>query len=44
MNKKQIINIISWIAVPLWMALIFKLSSQPAVQSGNLSTGITEIN
>jgi hypothetical protein len=26
------------------MALIFKLSSQPAVQSGKLSTGITEIN
>jgi VanZ family protein len=44
MNKKQIINIISWIAVILWMALIFKLSSQPAVQSGKQSTGIMEIN
>lgn len=26
------------------MALIFKLSSQPAVQSSKLSTGITKIN
>ncbi|AKN31940.1 VanZ family protein [Clostridium carboxidivorans P7] len=37
-------KILSWIAVILWMALIFKLSSQPAEQSGKLSTGVTEIN
>jgi VanZ family protein len=35
---------LSYIAVILWMALIFKLSSQPAVQSGKMSNGITEIN
>jgi VanZ family protein len=35
---------LSWAAVILWMALIFKLSSQPAVQSSKLSTGITKIN
>ncbi len=36
--------IISWIAVILCMALIFKLSSQPAVQSGKLSGEVTNIN
>lgn len=41
MNK---IMIVSWIAVILWMDLIFKLSSQPAEKSDKLSTGITEIN
>ncbi len=35
-------KILSYIAVILWMALIFKLSAQPAVQSGKLSTGITK--
>lgn len=44
MNIKQILIVVSWIAVILWMALIFKLSSQPAAQSGKLSTGIAEIN
>ncbi|MFY9568073.1 MAG: VanZ family protein [Acetivibrionales bacterium] len=33
---------ISWALVLLWMALIFFLSSQPADQSNELSTGITE--
>jgi VanZ family protein len=41
-NKMQ--KIASYIAVILWMAIIFKLSSQPAVQSGKLSTGIAKIN
>jgi VanZ family protein len=38
MNK-----ISSWIFVILWMILIFFLSSQPATQSGALSTGIAAI-
>jgi VanZ family protein len=41
MNRK-IFNI-SWIVVLLWMTLIFYLSHQPATQSNELSTGITEI-
>jgi VanZ family protein len=32
---------IPWIAVILWMAIIFILSSQPAVESSKLSTGLT---
>lgn len=43
MNKKQINMLISWIAVFLWMILIFNLSSQVAEQSNHLSTGITEV-
>ena len=35
-------KVISWVAVLLWMALIFYLSSQPADQSNQLSTGITQ--
>lgn len=31
----------SWIAVIVWMALIFYLSHQPATQSNELSSGIT---
>jgi len=34
--------ILSWVAVILWMALIFFLSSQAAEQSAQLSNGITE--
>ncbi len=34
--------IISWIAVFLWMAVIFALSAQPATESNRLSKGITE--
>ncbi|MBU5485758.1 VanZ family protein [Clostridium sp. MSJ-11] len=33
-----------WIAIIFWMVVIFKLSSQPAVQSGELSGMITNIN
>lgn len=36
-------RIISWSAVILWMALIFYLSHQPATQSSQLSTAITEV-
>lgn len=35
-------KVISWLLVILWMALIFYLSHQPATESNNLSTGITE--
>lgn len=35
-------KVISWILVILWMVLIFYLSHQPAIESNNLSTGITE--
>ncbi len=42
-NRKQIEIIISWIAVLLWMALIFNLSSQVREESNNLSKGVTEI-
>ncbi|WP_099354839.1 VanZ family protein [Fredinandcohnia onubensis] len=34
---------ISWIAVVLWMGLIFILSHQPAVESNQLSTKVTEV-
>lgn len=36
-------KIISWIAVILWMVLIFKLSSQPVEQSSKLSGKVTNI-
>lgn len=35
-------RVLPWIFVILWMMLIFYLSSQPAAESDNLSTGITE--
>ncbi|MDF2607366.1 MAG: VanZ like family protein [Bacillales bacterium] len=41
MNRK-IFNT-SWIVVLVWMTIIFYLSHQPATQSNELSTGITEI-
>lgn len=37
-NKK----IISWLLVMIWMGIIFYLSHQPATQSNELSTGITQ--
>jgi VanZ family protein len=36
-------KILSWIAVILWMILIFCLSNQPATQSAALSTGIAKL-
>lgn len=35
-------EIISWIAVVLWMSLLFYFSHQPATTSSELSTGITK--
>ncbi|MCK9267718.1 MAG: VanZ family protein [Alkaliphilus sp.] len=39
---KNSIRVFSWIAVFLWMVLIFNFSSQVAEQSNALSSGITE--
>ena len=39
-NKNKLIK---WIAVVLWMILIFNLSSQVSKQSNQLSTGITMV-
>lgn len=36
-------KIVSWAAVILWMAIIFKLSGQIAEESNQLSTGIVEL-
>lgn len=42
-NESKRINIIlSWLAVVLWMGLIFILSAQVADQSAKLSSGITQ--
>ena len=41
MMKRNIKLIASWAAVLLWMLLIFRLSSQVADDSNNLSLGIT---
>lgn len=38
-DKKKI----SWIAVFIWMSIIFYLSAQPANESSNLSSGVTEL-
>ena len=43
MNRKYIRIILCWLAVLLWMILIFSLSSQVADESSRLSTGITQI-
>lgn len=40
--RKNIVATIFWIAVVLWMLLIFRLSSQAAVKSNGLSMGITD--
>lgn len=36
-------KLVYWLPVILWMLLIFFLSSQPASESNNLSTGVTEL-
>ncbi|AOY75613.1 VanZ family protein [Clostridium formicaceticum] len=41
MSKRVII--ISWISVLFWMGLIFYSSSRPAIQSKEMSRGVTEI-
>lgn len=43
LNKNKRIMAISWLAVLLWMVLIFYFSSRPAVQSKELSGNVTEI-
>lgn len=47
MNKFNITNnykkIVSFLAVILWMGLIFYLSAQPVEQSNNLSKKVTEV-
>lgn len=42
-KNSKFLLIVSWIAVVLWMILIFYLSSQPAVDSNKLSKGVTEV-
>ncbi|TWH59762.1 VanZ family protein [Desulfitobacterium sp. LBE] len=41
-NNLRLILIISWVAVFLWMGIIFYLSAQMAAQSDELSQGIAE--
>lgn len=41
-NNKKYKQILSWLAVILWMALIFYLSSQPVNDSNRLSNKVTE--
>ena len=41
-NNLRLILIISWVAVFLWMGIIFYLSAQVAAQSDELSQGIAE--
>ncbi|SDI35525.1 VanZ like family protein [Planococcus glaciei] len=43
MENLSIRKMLSWAAVLLWMALIFSLSHQPASESGEMSSGITEM-
>lgn len=43
MKNLSIRKMLSWAAVLLWMALIFSLSHQPASESGEMSSGITEM-
>lgn len=42
-NKKQIIMLISWTALLLWLVLLFYLSDQPAAESDGLSKKVTEV-
>ena len=43
MTRKRKIMIFSWIAVFLWMMLIFYLSAQVADESNDLSKGFTQV-
>lgn len=42
MEKKKLVMIGVWVLTLAWMGTIFYLSSQPAVQSSHLSTGVTK--
>jgi VanZ family protein len=43
LKRQQLQIILSWIAVILWMFLIFVLSAQPAPRSNGLSQKVTEV-
>lgn len=43
MSRKRKYKILAWLAVLLWMGLIFYLSHQPATQSSELSSGIVDM-
>lgn len=43
LRNRKLITILSWMAVSLWMLLIFNMSSQEAEESNKLSEGVTEI-
>lgn len=43
MGKRKIRLILSWSAVVFWMGVIFFLSHQPASESSDLSSGITDV-
>ncbi|WP_373482706.1 VanZ family protein [Acetobacterium sp.] len=42
MDKKRLIQLLTWSCALLWMGIIFYLSSQPATQSEQLSTGLKD--
>lgn len=42
-NKLKITTTLSWIALLLWLILIFTLSAQPATQSDGLSKKVTKV-
>jgi VanZ family protein len=42
MEKRKIIMIVVWTLTFVWMGIIFYLSNQPAVQSSQLSSGVTK--
>lgn len=41
-NHRRLSLFLAWLIAIIWMILIYKLSAQPAYQSGALSMGITE--
>lgn len=41
-NRKQVINLMSWTALILWLVLIFYLSAQLVNKSNGLSKAVTE--
>lgn len=42
-KKKKILIIVSWVAVFVWMGIIYALSAQVAEESQELSSSVTEI-
>jgi VanZ family protein len=41
-NHRRLSHFLAWLVAIIWMILIYRLSAQPAYQSGALSMGITE--